>query len=1816
MRTLGIFVTSILIFSGLTAQIGNPAVAEEIDPTVAADIPKTSLVDTPLVTKVQLVTDQTVDNQTDKVKLTAITDTDVSLTDDYIHIVNNSTNETVSICETGKTCEYEYQKTDYAEDVLFYVKTANLTSNEVKTLNDIPDIFLYSSYDEVITGESFYLYIQTEAILPENKDLYFVSTNDNSIVASCVDLISRCEATYQEINASEEEEYIAYVANASASGSYANLTGIVAQSNTTKVTRTPWIITLQAETPYINEGTRFALNGKTNQNVPDNLQAYIYDITDDKILSLQNDSSCANDVSTHFCTTEFAYDTSHSYKSVLAAVDENLNSNSTFEDFSSIRAESNVVTLRQIPWVLNLYPEPYWLDESVIVYTGTINQNPTNYLAAIIDGTTGEIFELCNTTCTTAPEVVEAGQVEQNGIEFVIGKWNGDNSNLNPPASAPGGSMTDIQASISFAPTVSIPVASNTNYDISTPSRLTGGSNPSQKCAQTCAADPVNVVTGEFWLDDIDLETQSSIPLSFARYYGISKRAVKGSMGFGWNTNFDMKLAPVNTGSLNTATTVSVTQENGSLIEFKKNSIGNWETDLKTKATLVESSDSFTFTRNKLTTFVFNKTGVINSVKDLNENTLTFNYLNNKLNTISNGKGQQLTFAWNTSNLISSISKTGGENVQYKYTASNELSEVKYSDGTLISYAYDSSHAMTSFKDPKGNVTSNVYDSKKRVKTQTDALNKATTFTYEYGLTTIKQPNGRLDKHHYNQLFQVYHVEKGNYSEYNEFDAANQLILTTLPDGSTIETSYNANGNAIQTKDRAGNVTNITYDNFNHVLSETNAANSSRSYTYDVKGNLTSSTDFNGNLTLFTINPDGTTEKITAVDGSETSFAYNAQGLANQITDSSGNVTSQTFTPDGKLVTSTDALNRTTTYTYDAVGQAIEVQYPNGSKELNFYDSNGNVVKSTDPLGKDTSYEYDALNRQTSLTDPLNRITKQQYDSMGNVVKTIDALNKETTSAYNLQGELTKITNANAKVTSFFYNNMSQLIKTTNARTKNTFYNYDANGNNIEVIDHDGIKTSNSYNSIGLLVKATDVQRKKTTYTYDANGNLLTTTLPNLSVSSTIYNSLNQKTSFTDTDGGVKNWSYDEIGNLATFTNTDNSVTEYSYDAVGNPLTINRPDNTSVSYEYSNLNQPTKEIYSDSTMEFSYNDAGQLVKEKQGTDEIVYAYDNAGNVTSRGPPVGAKVSYSYTPRNEISSITYPSGKSINYAYDNVGNMTSAANTVIGNFSYTYDANNNLATSTNPNGTTQAYTYNNTDSLTKTLVKNATKTLYEKQYAYSDSTGLLASTSTIIRVPATKTINESFTYDSLMRLDSSSSGQVSAGKYNYSNTGNLTNKLGTQQQFNSANQLISSNNSTFELDSRGNRISTSSTAPTEESEYTYNQENKLTKLTTDSTETSYEYDASGLIKLRTQDNVSDKFIWDQQTSVPLLLDDDDYEYFYTVGNSPVAQINSSTNAITYLHSDGLGSVVAATSANGSQLGIYIYSAYGEIETPSGAVDTAHSITRFGFAGEWRDPDTELYNLRARWYEPSTGTFINRDPIEQSTNEPYSYGSGNPLAYTDPLGLFGWTDVAQFGLGALDSVTLGASSAVLNKINPSIIDECNSAFKWGGITADIASIAIPGAGAAVIGIKIIAKLVKKGIATKAAKIATKTQNNVAIGPKPPSYGWPPIKQGESNGTRAGLNFTAKMKDSIKKENPDNICVFCRMTASKDPGMTHIDHVIPKSKKGNATLDNGQVACQHCNTSKNNNDYPLTAPKDFFQTFPNESWPPSWIVDRFDL
>ncbi len=103
--------------------------------------------------------------------------------------------------------------------------------------------------------------------------------------------------------------------------------------------------------------------------------------------------------------------------------------------------------------------------------------------------------------------------------------------------------------------------------------------------------------------------------------------------------------------------------------------------------------------------------------------------------------------------------------------------------------------------------------------------------------------------------------------------------------------------------------------------------------------------------------------------------------------------------------------------------------------------------------------------------------------------------------------------------------------------------------------------------------------------------------------------------------------------------------------------------------------------------------------------------------------------------------------------------------------------------------------------------------------------------------------------------------------------------------------------------------------------------------------------------------------------------------------------------------------------------WTYDAWGETTSRTGVTENDYQ-----YAGERFDQTTELYQLRARYLDPKTGTFLSLDPYQGNRHDPvslhkYMYANANPVNNTDPTGM--WTLGGMLGGLAGHGILAGSS-----------------------------------------------------------------------------------------------------------------------------------------------------------------------------------------------
>lgn len=531
---------------------------------------------------------------------------------------------------------------------------------------------------------------------------------------------------------------------------------------------------------------------------------------------------------------------------------------------------------------------------------------------------------------------------------------------------------------------------------------------------------------------------------------------------------------------------------------------------------------------------------------------------------------------------------------------------------------------------------------------------------------------------------------------------------------------------------------------------------------------------------------------------------------------------------------------------------------------------------------------------------------------------------------------------------------------------------YDALGRLITVTDALGGMTRYEYDSQGYRTAQIDANGNRTTFAYDGRGRLLQVTYPL---------------------GQIASWTYDADGRILTFTNGNGEVLRHDNESGGCLAGLLLPDGTREDYTY------------------TLDGLLETVTDTQGTTR--YTYDSMRHPSTVTEPDGRYVRYTYDRAGNRVQTAYASRRGApervaQYTYDLLNRVTEVTDDQSGVTHYTYDVSGNLTAMTRPNGTSTTYTYDALHRPTLIVHKQADGTILASFQFTLDARG---NRTAIIHADHSRI---EYTYDAVSRLiaehhyapSGTLTGEVT---YIYDAVGNLVRRRGMlgdiAYTYNANNQLLLANGMAFTYDEAGRLTATTDGAGV--NHYTYDPRGRLVRFESKAGDaTTYAYDAFGMRQSSQGPDGTVSFLVDRYnaTGVPQVIAATDTMgttlQTYHYGVSRLARTDNGT--VSYYHTDGLGSTRLLTNATGMPTDAYTYTAYGEVLARTGV-----STNPFLFAGEHRDSTSGLYYLRARYYDPTTGRFLSRDPLPGNlpvplTLHPYLYAHANPVNIVDPTG----------------------------------------------------------------------------------------------------------------------------------------------------------------------------------------------------------------------
>jgi RHS repeat-associated protein len=1002
------------------------------------------------------------------------------------------------------------------------------------------------------------------------------------------------------------------------------------------------------------------------------------------------------------------------------------------------------------------------------------------------------------------------------------------------------------------------------------------------------------------------------------------------------------------------------------------------------------------------------------------------------------------TFSYNDASQLASKTDGNGHKTEYGYDAEGNRTSEKNALGDESKWSYNTSHQLISVTTPKGEKTTITHDGQgnleKVERPAPGSLTQTTSYTYNvHGeLESKSDPLGHVWKYEYNGQGDLSaeidpEGDKRTWT-YNEDSRPTAVVSPrgneegAEPSKFTTILEYDPQGRIVEVADPLLHTTKYGYDANGNVETETDANGHTTTYSYNADDDLIKVKQPNGTITETEY--DGAGEIKAEIDGNKhrTEYVRNVLEQPIEVVDPLARKTTRKYDAVGNLLSKTDPEKRTTSYVYNAADRLKEVTYSDGkTPTATFgYDKDNNLTSITDGTGT-TSYEYDQLDRLTKIKHGHGDTVSYEYNLGEQQTSIIYPNGKTVTQGFDKAGRMTNVGDWLGNTTSFAYDRDSDINATV----------FPKGTSNVDEYAYDRADRMSEVKLMkGAAVLASLV------YSRDKVGQVEGVTakgLPGEASEALAYDENDRLAK-----GGTEAFEYGAADNL-----TKTPTARYTYDAA-NEL----EQSTGATFTYDKVGERTKEVpfripvYSTQLGSLG-SENGQL-KNPSGividSGGNVWVADSGNNRVEKFSAEGKYLSKFGSAGSKKGQLSSPAGVAI----DSGGHIwvADSGNNRVQEFSTEGKFLSQLGSLGSENGQLKNPSGIAIDSGGNVWVADSGNNRVEK---FSEAGKFLS------KFGETGAGNGQFKGPSGIEIDASGRIWV-ADKENhrvqeFSEAGKFLSKFGETgsgngqfkgptgigidasgrvwvvdtgnnrvQEFNEGGEYLtrfgeagagngqfsspadiafSGESTAWITDTANNRVERLQLLE-RSTTYKYDQAGDLIGVERPSAgevpaiSESYAYDGTGLRISKTVSGTTKYLTWSQSAELPFLLSDGDNSYIYGPDGFPVEQI-SAEGTSTYVHHDQLGSTRILTSSSGEVTGTFGYGAYGAFKAKTGT-----GTTPFGFAGQYTDSQSGLQYLRARVYDPATGQFLTRDPIEALTGQPYAYALDNPTNGSDPSG----------------------------------------------------------------------------------------------------------------------------------------------------------------------------------------------------------------------
>ena len=597
--------------------------------------------------------------------------------------------------------------------------------------------------------------------------------------------------------------------------------------------------------------------------------------------------------------------------------------------------------------------------------------------------------------------------------------------------------------------------------------------------------------------------------------------------------------------------------------------------------------------------------------------------------------------------------------------------------------------------------------------------------------------------------------------------------------------------------------------------------------------------------------------------------------------------------------------------------------------------------------------------------------SESTYDTKGNYIAEETDENGNTTKyTYDANGNKSSITNGNNVKTSYTYDSSDNATSITTGGASNK-YDYDYQGN-VESISHNNFSFKFNYNEYNKLLSTYVGDSQIVSNIYSPyNGNLLKVSYANGSVISYTYDEYNNVTNIKCNDNIVAKYTYNKNGQISVCDDSESGeTTYYYYDCNGNlegQFILGKDStlaNSVTTDENGNTVEKTEIGNNTRTITSGTDSDGKSFVDYNGlkTTEEKDSFGRTTSVLTKGLKDNKDYKVKYT---------YADGKDTNSTSKTVSNLSSSFNdNEIATYSYSYDENGNITQIRLGKDIINKYVYDD-----KNQLKQEYDYLHNYYINYSlDGNGNIHSVNT-----------------QALDADGLPTGSPRGNVYYYDD----------KQWCDKLTGVNGVDNITY--DEIGNPLNYR-----DGMSFTWRNGRWLSTTTlNDGTKITYRYNANGM---RTQKQVGSKvtdYYYDSNNNlIAEKTDSATLFFYYDTENSPVAL--SYNGKMFYYVKNLQGDIVKILDEDGISYASYVYDSWGNILEEKGE-PILRRLNPLRYRGYVYDEDTAMYYLQSRYYDPTTGRFINADDTAFISSSGtaigdniYTYCENNPVNNVDYTG----------------------------------------------------------------------------------------------------------------------------------------------------------------------------------------------------------------------